>query len=65
MSLQFTVDVPVHFGGGRYEFQLCSNFEQVGEFLDVLTDPPTNATVDTFEGFLFAMCRARCNTCER
>jgi len=33
--------------------------------LDVLTDPPTSATVDTFEGFLFAMYRARCNACER
>lgn len=29
--------------------------------LDVLTDPPTSATVETFEVFLFAMCRARCN----
>jgi len=32
MSLQFTADVFVHFGEKRYEFQICSNFEQVGNF---------------------------------
>ena len=54
----------VHFGEKDGSFRYVVPVSSSG-VLDVLTDPPTSSTVDTAEGFLFAMCRAECKTCER
>lgn len=64
MSLKFTTDVSVHFGERDASFRCVVTMSRSG-ILDVLTDPPTSATVYKTEGLLFAMCRAQRYMCQR